>query len=106
MLISVGVGVPAGVVAAWRRGSWIDRAVMVFAVSGFSMPTFWLGFILVYIFAITAGWLPLQGYTPPGHCLLSLLSPLIPPALTLSVVYIALLAPMTPARMLCLPVQV
>src|SRR5512132_2265794 len=64
MLISVGVGVPIGVVAAWRKGSWLDRAVMVFAVSGFSMPTFWLGFILVYIFAITAGWLPVQGYTP------------------------------------------
>src|SRR4029079_13257508 len=43
MLISVGVGVPVGVVAAWRRGSWVDRVVMMFAVSGFSMPTFWLG---------------------------------------------------------------
>ena len=64
MLISVGVGVPIGVVAAWRKGSWLDLAVMVFAVSGFSMPTFWLGFILVYVFAITAGWLPVQGYAP------------------------------------------
>src|SRR3989475_12242195 len=73
MLISVGVGVPIGVVAAWRKGSWIDRAVMVFAVSGFSMPTFWLGFILVYIFAITAGWRPVQGYMPlaaGGGCFL------------------------------------
>ena len=67
MLISVGVGVPVGVLAAWRKGSWIDRGVMVFAVSGFSMPTFWLGFILVYVFAITAGWLPVQGYSADGQ---------------------------------------
>jgi peptide/nickel transport system permease protein len=100
MVISVGLGVPAGVVAAWRRGSWIDRAVMVVAVSGFSMPTFWLGFILVYIFAITAGWLPVQGYLPLASGLWPFLSHLILPALTLSLVYMALIARMTRASML------
>ena len=100
MLISVGVGVPVGVVAAWRRGSWIDRAVMVFAVSGFSMPTFWLGFILVYVFAITAGWLPVQGYLPVATGAWPFLSHLILPALTLSVAYMALIARMTRASML------
>ena len=100
MLISVGVGVPVGVVAAWRRGSWIDRAVMVFAVSGFSMPTFWLGFILVYVFAITAGWLPVQGYQPVATGLWPFLSHLVLPACTLSVVYMALIARMTRASVL------
>lgn len=100
MLISVGVGVPVGVLAAWRKGSWIDRAVMVFAVSGFSMPTFWLGFILVYLFAITAGWLPVQGYVPVADGLWPFLRHLILPALTLSVVYMALIARMTRASML------
>jgi peptide/nickel transport system permease protein len=100
MLISVGVGVPIGVVAAWKKGSWIDRAVMVFAVSGFSMPTFWLGFILVYVFAITAGWLPVQGYQPMATGFWPFLSHLILPALTLSVVYMALIARMTRASML------
>jgi peptide/nickel transport system permease protein len=100
MVISVGLGVPVGVVAAWRRGSWIDRAVMVFAVSGFSMPTFWLGFILVYLFAITAGWLPVQGYQPVASGLWPFLSHLILPALTLSLVYMALIARMTRASML------
>src|SRR5215831_15426019 len=51
LLISVIVGVPLGVIAAWKQGSWVDRLVMVLAVSGFSMPVFWLGFILVYIFS-------------------------------------------------------
>ena len=100
MLISVGIGVPIGVVAAWRRGSWLDRTVMVFAVSGFSMPTFWLGFILVYVFAISAGWLPVQGYHPIADGLWPFLSHLILPALTLSVVYMALIARMTRASML------
>ncbi|MGH7415342.1 MAG: ABC transporter permease [Candidatus Rokuibacteriota bacterium] len=100
MLISVGVGVPIGVLAAWRKGSWLDRAVMVFAVSGFSMPTFWLGFILVYVFAITAGWLPVQGYHPIAAGVWPFLSHLILPALTLSVVYMALIARMTRASML------
>jgi peptide/nickel transport system permease protein len=100
MVISVGAGVPIGVIAAWRQGSWLDRAVMVFAVSGFSMPTFWLGFILVYVFAITAGWLPVQGYYPLAAGLGPFLSHLILPALTLSVVYMALIARMTRASML------
>jgi peptide/nickel transport system permease protein len=100
MLISVGVGVPVGVVAAWRRGSWVDRAVMLFAVSGFSMPTFWLGFILVYVFAISAGWLPVQGYQPMATGAWPFLRHLVLPALTLSVAYMALIARMTRASML------
>ena len=100
MLISVGIGVPVGVLAAWRKGSWLDRLVMVFAVSGFSMPTFWLGFILVYVFAITMSWLPVQGYSPITAGFWPFLSHQILPALTLSVVYMALIARMTRASML------
>jgi peptide/nickel transport system permease protein len=100
MLISILVGVPIGVMAAWRRGSWVDRAVMVFAVSGFSMPTFWLGFLLVYVFAISAHWLPVQGFQSIERGLWPFLRHLILPAVTLSVVYMALIARMTRASML------
>ena len=100
MLISVGVGVPLGIVAAWRKGSWIDRLVMVIAVSGFSMPVFWLGFLLVYVFAISLAWLPVQGYQPLAGGLWPFLRHLILPALTLSVIYLALVARMTRASML------
>lgn len=100
MLISVGVGVPLGVIAAWKQGSWIDRVVMVFAVSGFSMPVFWLGFVLVYVFAIAFGWLPVQGYVPLASGLWPFLRHLILPAVTLAVVYMALIARMTRASML------
>jgi len=100
LLISVAVGVPLGVVAAWRQGSWTDRVVMLFAVSGFSMPVFWLGFILVYVFALSLGWLPVQGYVPLKEGLWPFLRHLILPACTLSVVYLALIARMTRASML------
>ncbi len=100
MLISVGVGVPLGVLAAWKQGSWVDRVVMIVAVSGFSMPVFWLGFLLVYVFAITTAWLPVQGYVPFRTGLWPFLKHLALPALTLSVIYMALIARMTRASML------
>jgi peptide/nickel transport system permease protein len=100
LLISVAVGVPLGVIAAWRQGSWIDRLVMIVAVSGFSMPVFWLGFLLVYVFALSLGWLPVQGYAPLRDGLWPFLRHLILPACTLSVVYMALIARMTRASML------
>lgn len=100
MLISVSVGVPLGVIAAWKRGSWIDRVVMILAVSGFSMPVFWLGFVLVYVFAISFGWLPVQGYVSFRVDSGRFLSHLILPAVTLSVIYMALIARMTRASML------
>jgi peptide/nickel transport system permease protein len=100
MLISIGVGVPLGIIAAWKQGSLLDRVVMILAVSGFSMPVFWLGFLLVYVFAISLAWLPVQGYVPLTSGLPAMLRHLTLPALTLSVVYMALIARMTRASML------
>jgi peptide/nickel transport system permease protein len=100
MLLAVLTAVPLGVLAAWRQGSWLDRTVMVFAVSGFSMPVFWLGFLLVYVFAIWLGLLPVQGYTPLSRGFFPFLRHLILPSLTLSLVFMALIARMTRASML------
>ncbi|HZU91162.1 MAG TPA: ABC transporter permease, partial [Stellaceae bacterium] len=52
LIVSVLTAIPIGVVAAWKAGSWIDRAAMVFAVLGFSVPSFVLAYILIYVFAI------------------------------------------------------
>jgi peptide/nickel transport system permease protein len=100
MLVAVLIAVPLGVLAAWKQGSWIDRVVMVFAVSGFSMPVFWLGFLLVWVFAVQLGWLPVQGYTPLAQGFWPFLRQLILPALTLGFVYMALITRMTRASML------
>ena len=100
LVISVIFAVPLGVWAAWRQGSWIDRGIMVFSVSGFSMPVFWLGFLLVWVFSIQLGALPVQGYEPLQEGGWRFVRHLILPAATLSLVYMALIARMTRASML------
>ncbi len=64
MIIAVGIGVPAGVLAASRRGRRLDDLVTGFATLGIAIPNFWLGMILVLIFSLTLGWLPATGFVP------------------------------------------
>ncbi|MCJ2019012.1 MULTISPECIES: ABC transporter permease [unclassified Methylobacterium] len=100
LVFAIAVAVPLGVVAAWKAGSLIDRLVMGLAVMGFSVPVFVVGYILAYVFALELGWLPVQGYTPIEQGLWPWLSNLILPAVTLGLVYIALIARVTRATML------
>ena len=95
IILSVLIAVPLGVVAAWKQGTWIDRVVMGFSVLGFSVPVFVIGYMLIYVFAIELSWLPVQGYQPLGEGFWGFLQRLILPSLTLSVIYIALIARMT-----------
>lgn len=89
------VAVPIGIIAAHNHGTWIDRFVMGFSVLGFSVPVFVVGYILIYIFAITLEWLPVQGYQRISDGIGGWLLRLILPAMTLSVVFIAFIARMT-----------
>ena len=100
LLLAVSIAVPLGVVAAWRAGSWIDRTVVGFAVLGFSVPVFVIGYVLAYLFALELNWLPVQGYTPLSAGIWPWLRNLILPAFTLAAAYIALIARMTRAAML------
>ena len=100
MLIAVCVAIPLGVVAAYRHGSWLDRIVMGVSVLGFSVPVFVIGYGMIYVFSITLGWFPVQGYQPLSAGFGGYLHRLVLPALTLSVVYIALIARMTRASVL------
>ncbi len=100
LILSVGVAVPMGVLAAWKQGTWIDRAVMVLAVFGFSVPVFVVGYLLAYVFALQLEWLPVQGYTPIADGVWPWLANLILPSIALGGVYIALIARITRATML------
>ena len=66
LIFAVSVAVPLGVIAAYRQGSLFDRVVMGFSVLGFSVPSFVIGYCLIYVFAIELGWLPVQGYIRIG----------------------------------------
>jgi peptide/nickel transport system permease protein len=100
LVLTILVAVPLGVVAAWKAGSWIDRTVMAFAVLGFSLPVFVVGYILAYVFALEFEWLPVQGYTPLARGFWPWLENLILPAVALGCVQIALIARITRATML------
>jgi peptide/nickel transport system permease protein len=100
LFLAIGVAVPAGVIAAWQAGTWIDRLVMAFAVLGFSVPVFIVGYLLAYVFALLLDWLPVQGYTPIASGFWPWLENLILPAIALGFVFMALIARITRATML------
>jgi peptide/nickel transport system permease protein len=100
LILAVSIAVPMGVVAAWKQGTIVDRAVMGFAVLGFSVPVFVVGYLLAFVFALELDWLPVQGYTPFSQGFFPWLENLILPAIALGGVYIALIARITRATML------
>ncbi len=98
--IAVLVAVPLGVLAAWRSGGWFDRSLMAFSVLGFSVPVFVLAYVLIWLVSLKLGWLPVQGYKRLADGLGDYLLHLILPAITLSVIYVALIARVTRASVL------
>jgi peptide/nickel transport system permease protein len=92
VLVALVLGVLAGVIAATHQGSWLDAGIMVLALTGLSVPSFWLGLLLLQIFAGTLGWLPAGGSGTPQHLLL--------PALVLGTSGAAVVARMTRGSML------
>jgi peptide/nickel transport system permease protein len=92
MVFAILIGVPLGFVAAMRPGSLIDAVSMVTAVSGLSIPKFWFGLLLMYLFALKLGWFPTFGYGGWWYLVL--------PAVTLGVSPLALLARTTRAAVL------
>ena len=100
VVISITVGVPFGVLAAARRGGLADRLLTSYSTLGFSVPAFVAGYGLAFIFATTLKWLPVQGYSPLADGFVPFLRTLTLPAVTLSLVYSALIGRITRASML------
>jgi peptide/nickel transport system permease protein len=100
ILIAVVISLPLGTLAAWRFGGWLDRALMGFSVLGFSVPVFVLAYLLIWLVSLQLGWLPVQGYVRISDNFFVFVKHLILPAITLSVIYIALIARVTRASVL------
>jgi peptide/nickel transport system permease protein len=100
IVVAVLIAVPLGVLAAWRHGGWLDRTLMGFSVMGFSIPVFVLAYLLIWTLSMKLGWLPVQGYKRLSEGLGPWLYQLILPSITLSVIYIALIARVTRASVL------
>lgn len=99
LLVSVLVGVPAGIIAAIRRGGIVDLLVMLVAMAGLALPSFWLGLNLIYLFSVKLRMFPTGGYHPLSEGLISL-KYLFLPGLSLGLVQAALIARMTRSAML------
>ena len=100
IVVAVLVAVPLGVLAAWKHGGWFDRTLMGFSVMGFSVPVFVLAYLLIWLLSMKLGLLPVQGYQRISGGVGAWLYQLILPSITLSVIYIALIARVTRASVL------
>src|SRR5690606_8641941 len=99
-LVAVTLGLGLGVIAAVRHGSATDYAVMVIAMLGLSVPTFWLGLLMIMLFAVTLQWLPAAGYAELGDGPVNTLRYLLMPAVALGFSQAAIIARMTRASVL------
>ena len=100
LVVALSAAIPLGVIAAYKQGSILDRFVMGLSVLGFSVPSFVIGYCLIYVFAIELGWLPVQGYIRIGVGFWGFLERMVLPSTTLGVIYIALVARITRASVL------
>ncbi|MEW6265127.1 MAG: ABC transporter permease [Thermodesulfobacteriota bacterium] len=100
IVVAVFIGVPLGILAAWKVERWIDRLVMILAALGFSMPVFVVAYILIYWFSIRLKIFPVQGFAGLDQGLMNLLYSLTLPSLALGLIYAALIARITRASVL------
>lgn len=100
LAVAISIGVPAGIVAAVRRNSWVDQAMMGLALCGVTVPTFWLGLNLILVFSLYLNLFPVAGYVPLAESIPSALRSLVLPAVTLGFAGSALIARITRSSML------
>lgn len=100
LIVMILIGIPAGVIAAVRRNSLVDRGLMLMSISGAAIPTFFLGILLILIFAVRLRWLPSGGYTPIDQDPIAHFKGMILPSFTLGFASAGLLARLVRSSML------
>lgn len=98
--VAILIAIPFGIIAAMNRGRWQDHLFSGTVLIGVSIPSFWLGLLVIRLFAVQLGWLPAGGYVPASEDLMAHLRYMLLPALTLGFIQAALIARMTRSAML------
>ena len=94
------IGIASGIIAALRQNTWVDQAAMMFAMIGISVPSFFLGLLMIILFAVHLGWLPSGGYVAFGESPVGWLGSMTMPAFSLALLQAGLLARITRSSML------
>jgi len=100
LAIASAIALPVGILSAVRRGTALDQSVVTFSMFTSSVPSFWLGLLLMQIFSVKLGWLPVAGYGGPDASIATRLSHLVLPAIVLGLVNSALITRFIRASML------
>lgn len=100
MLVSLAIAIPTGVLSAVRRNSWIDMLLTPLAISGVSLPSFWVGILLIWAFSVTLAWFPTVGFVPLGTSVVGNLRTMVLPVVTLGVALAAIVMRITRASLL------
>lgn len=100
LIVAILIGIPAGVLAAVKPNRWLDKALMLFAILGVSIPTFWLGLNFIELFSVLLNWLPAAGYSPLSSGVWKTLRYMTLPALSLGFNQSALIARICRSSML------
>ena len=100
IVIALAIGIPAGIVSAIYKGTWLDYIANGIALWGLSTPNFWLGIMLILLFSVQLGWLPASGYVSPFEDLRANLAAMIMPAFVLGNAIAAVLMRHTRSAML------
>lgn len=100
MLVSLAIAIPTGVLSAVRRNTWIDMLLTPLAISGVSLPSFWVGILLIWAFSVTLAWFPTVGFVPLGSSIVGNLRTMVLPVVTLGVALAAIVMRITRASLL------
>ena len=100
LIIAIIIGIPAGVLSAYKKGTWVDWVANIIALSGLSVPNFWLGIMLILLVSVKLGWLPASGYMPLTEDPLQSIRVMIMPAFVLGTAIAATLMRHTRSAML------
>ena len=100
VLVSILMGIPLGLAAAMKRGSWMDQGITALAVCGVAIPEFWLSLMLVQFISLPEAWFPTGGYAAMGEGFLPWLRHILLPAITLGFIFSAVMCRMTRSAMI------